>query len=67
MPITTGEAGAEIKRGDTLKLSDGKLFPALSNEQAIGAAAEPAAKGEEMICGQDMFWRRKRRSNTGMG
>ena len=32
------------------------------HEQAIGAAAEPAAKGEEMFCDQEMTWRRKRGS-----
>ena len=62
MPIMSGEAGEDIKRGDALRLSDGKLYPALSNEQAIGAAAEPAAKGEEMFCDQGMTWRRKRGS-----
>lgn len=65
MPITTGKAGADIKRGDALKLSDGKLYPALSNEQAIGAAAEPAAEGQEMFCDQDTSWRIKQRSRLG--
>jgi hypothetical protein len=52
----TGIAGASIARGDGLKLVDGKLFPALSNEQTVGAAGEAIAAGEEMVCGSKGHW-----------
>jgi hypothetical protein len=53
----TGVAGANIRRGDTVKLVDGKLFPALSNEKHIGAAAEAIREGAEMICSKESHWR----------
>ena len=38
--IMTGIAGAEIRRGDMVKLVDGELLPALLWEDNVGAAAE---------------------------
>jgi hypothetical protein len=43
--VMTAIAGAEIRRGDIVKLVDGKLFPAFLFEQHAGAAAEDIPAG----------------------
>lgn len=53
-------AGADIKRGDMIKLDEGELFPALLYEENVGAAAEAIPRGREAICSADASWRRVR-------
>lgn len=57
MPIPNGVAGANIRRGDLVKLVDGKLFPALSSEAHLGVAAESILQGAEMFCSSEQYWR----------
>ncbi|MBR0995514.1 hypothetical protein JQ580_32870 [Bradyrhizobium japonicum] len=58
MATAAYKAGADIERGDLVKVVDGQLFPAFNNEQNVGAAAQHIPAGMEAFCGRDNFWRR---------
>lgn len=57
MSVLTGTAGAEIRRGDLIKLVEGKLFPAFLYEQCEGAAAEDIPEGARAYCLNNKIWR----------
>lgn len=57
MSVLTGKAGADIRRGDMVKLVQGKLFPALLYEQCEGGAAEDIPEGTIAYCRNDKVWR----------
>ncbi|QQN66081.1 hypothetical protein JIR23_10530 [Bradyrhizobium diazoefficiens] len=57
MSILTGKAGADIRRGDMIKLVKGKLFPALLYEENEGAAAEDIPEGARAFCLDNKIWR----------
>lgn len=57
MSVLIGKAGAEIRRGDMIKLVEGKLFPALLYEQCEGAAAEDIHEGARAYCINNKIWR----------
>lgn len=62
--VLTAVAGAEIRRGDIIKLINGQLFPALLFEQYVGAAAENIAAGKTAYGDELGFWRPCRRHAT---
>lgn len=57
MSVLTGKAGANIRRGDMVKLVKGKLFPALLYETNEGAAAEDIPEDARAYCLNDKIWR----------
>lgn len=57
MPVLTRTAGADIRRGDMVKIVKGKLVPALLYEQYEGGAAEDIPEGTRAYCLKDRVWR----------
>lgn len=57
MSVLTGMAGADIRRGDMVKVVNGKLFPALLYEQYEGSAGEDIPQGARAYCRNDKIWR----------
>lgn len=50
-------AGVDIKRGDVIKLVDGKIVPALIDEPHLGAASDFIPEGCEAQCAKSGHWR----------
>ncbi|MCP3369499.1 hypothetical protein [Bradyrhizobium cajani] len=57
MSVLTKTAGADIRRGDMVKVVKGKLFPALLYERYDGGAAEDIPEGACAYCLNDKVWR----------
>jgi hypothetical protein len=55
--VMTAVAGAEIRRGDMVKLVAGELFPAVLFEQYVGAAAEDIPAGTRAYSVRQGAWR----------
>lgn len=58
MATASYRAGADIERGDLVKIVGGQLFPALNTERNVGAAAQRIQIGSDAYCDQDTYWRR---------
>ena len=57
MSVLTGTAGADIRRGDMVRIVKGKLFPTMLYEQYDGSAAEDIPEGARAFCRNDGVWR----------
>jgi hypothetical protein len=55
--IMIATAAALIRRGDTVKIVNGQLLPALSNEQHVGAAGEDIPEAAHAYALRDSIWR----------
>jgi len=55
--LVTGIAGAEIRRGDMVKLVDGELLPALLWEKNVGAAAEDIPRDTRAYSLHKSYWK----------
>ncbi|WFU69758.1 MULTISPECIES: hypothetical protein [unclassified Bradyrhizobium] len=57
MSVSTRTAGADIRRGDMVKIVNGELFPALLYEPYDGSAGEDIPEGARAYCRNDRIWR----------
>ncbi|MGY4625581.1 hypothetical protein [Bradyrhizobium sp. USDA 4486] len=58
MSVSTRMVGADIRRGDMVKIVNGELFPALLYEPYDGSAGEDIPEGSRAYCrNDDRIWR----------